>query len=100
MISTRRIAAAVGLAAGLAGLTLPTANAAEAAAPPAAKAGVATTLDALVASGVPEPQRDQVPPLYEQVPAVKQLGELTRFDELQQLIAPAAPGLAVLPAVR
>jgi hypothetical protein len=99
MISTRRIAAAVGLAAGIAGLAVPSASAADAGAPLVGQLGAMTTLDSLAASGIPAPEKDQVPRVSQQLEAVKHLNELNQLNQLEQLVAPAAPLLGLLPAI-
>ncbi|MGW7721688.1 hypothetical protein ACWGKK_46475, partial [Streptomyces chartreusis] len=73
MISTRRIATAVGLAAGLTGLAAPLANAAPVDPPNAGMLNPVTTLDSLAATGVPADRRAKMPRPSEQ---------LTRLDQL------------------
>lgn len=99
MISTRRIAAAVGLAAGVASLAVPSANAADAGVPLVGKLGATTALDSLATSGIPAPEKDRLPTVSEQLQAVKHLNELNQLSQLEQLVAPAAPVLGLLPAV-
>ncbi|MFG2359561.1 hypothetical protein [Streptomyces sp. NPDC048521] len=99
MISTRRIAAAVGLAAGVAGLAVPSASATDAGVPLVGKPGAMTTLDSLTASGIPAQEKNRVPRVSQQLGAVKHLDELNQLNQLEQLVAPAAPVLGLLPAV-
>ncbi|MFF1548999.1 hypothetical protein [Streptomyces sp. NPDC058291] len=79
MISTRRIAAIAALAAGVAGLAAPMASAADA--PAAGQLNPMTTLDTLVADQIPAEHRAELPPLS------RQLGELNKVTQLQQLNA-------------
>ncbi|MFI7413811.1 hypothetical protein ACIBU0_34650 [Streptomyces sp. NPDC049627] len=77
MMSTRRIAAAVGLAAGLTGLAAPLANAHPADTRNAGpQLNPIATLDALAQSGIPEQQRHRVPRVSQQLGHLNQLGEL------------------------
>ncbi|GGS78105.1 MULTISPECIES: hypothetical protein [Streptomyces] len=99
MISTRRIAAAVGLAAGIAGLAAPQASAADTGTPLVGKLGVLTTLDSLAAGDIPAPQRERVPRVSEQLGELKHLRELNQLNQLEQVIAPAAPLLGLVGAV-
>lgn len=79
MISTRRIVAAVGLAAGLTALTAPTAEAADVDAPIAGRIDPVGTLDSLAASGIPERHKHRVPRVSQQ------LGHLDHVKGLSQL---------------
>ncbi|MBL1084376.1 hypothetical protein JK359_20805 [Streptomyces actinomycinicus] len=99
MISTRRIAAAVGLAAGIAGLAVPSANAAEAGAPLVGKLGAPTMLDTLAVSGIPESQQGRVPRVSEQMQSLEHLKELNQLSQVEQVLAPAAPLLGLVGAV-
>ncbi|KPI22178.1 hypothetical protein OK074_1016 [Actinobacteria bacterium OK074] len=97
MISTRRIVAAVGLAAGAAGLAAPMAAAAPAA--PAAQDGKLhpiAMLDALAESDIPAEHRGELPKVSEQLSG---LGGLQKLSELHQLTDLAAPVTGLLPAV-
>ncbi|AYN38032.1 hypothetical protein D9753_02670 [Streptomyces dangxiongensis] len=88
MISTRRIAAAVGLAAGIAALAVPSANAADAGTPSVGKFGALTTLDSLAGAGIPASEQDRVPRVTDQLQALDDLKEL---NQVAQVLAPAAP---------
>ncbi|MDO0909552.1 hypothetical protein QQM39_01345 [Streptomyces sp. DT2A-34] len=84
MISTRRIVAAVGLAAGITGLTVPMANAADvnapkAAAPKAGSLNPVATLDSLATTGIPEEHKHRVPRV------TQHLGHLNHLNGLKQL---------------
>ncbi|MEV8016134.1 hypothetical protein AB0O76_07285 [Streptomyces sp. NPDC086554] len=79
MTSTRRIVAAVALAAGASALAAPTANAATA---PIAPIG---TIDGLAKTGIPEERRDKIPTIA---------GQLGRLSEQ------TAPVTGVVPAVQ
>ncbi|MEU2541368.1 hypothetical protein [Streptomyces iakyrus] len=59
MISTRRVVAAVGLAAGVTGLAAPMANAADAEAK--SPLGPMATLDSLTVSDIPAEHKDEIP---------------------------------------
>ncbi|NUP14708.1 MAG: hypothetical protein HOZ81_01080 [Streptomyces sp.] len=68
MISTRRIAAAVGLAAGLTGLAAPLANAHPADTRTAGpRLNPITTLDQLAQTGIPEQHKHRVPRVSQQL---------------------------------
>ncbi|MEU3416142.1 MULTISPECIES: hypothetical protein [unclassified Streptomyces] len=99
MISTRRIAAAVGLAAGIAGLAAPQAGAATTGAPLIGKFGALSALDSLTAGDIPAPHRDRVPKVSDQVQELRHLRELNQLHQLEQVIAPAAPVLGLVNAV-
>ncbi|MFG2576514.1 hypothetical protein [Streptomyces sp. NPDC048481] len=77
MISTRRIAAIAALAAGVTGLAAPMASAADA--PAAGQLNPMTTLDTVVADQIPAEHRAELPPVS------RQLGELNKVTQLQQL---------------
>ncbi|WP_128436544.1 hypothetical protein [Streptomyces cyaneus] len=86
MISTRRIVAAVGLAAGITGLTVPMANAADVDAAPrnaaprnAGSLNPVATLDSLAMTGIPEQHKHRVPRVSQQ------LGHLNHLNGLKQL---------------
>ncbi|MCZ0206407.1 hypothetical protein ACIG54_05245 [Streptomyces achromogenes] len=99
MISTRRIAAAVGLAAGIAGIAAPQADAAGSGAPLVGKLAALSTLDSLTAGDIPAPHRDRVPKVSRQVGELKHLRELNQLRQVEQVIAPAAPLLGLVNAV-
>ncbi|WP_329416010.1 hypothetical protein OG802_31515 [Streptomyces sp. NBC_00704] len=77
MISTRRIAAIAALAAGVTGLAAPMASAADA--PAAGQLNPMTVLDTVVADQIPAEHRAELPPVS------RQLGELNKVTQLQQL---------------
>ncbi|MFE0136145.1 hypothetical protein ACFWY6_31955 [Streptomyces sp. NPDC059037] len=79
MTSTRRILAAVALAAGASALAAPAANAATAPISPI------DTIDGLARTGIPEERRDKVPTIA---------GHVGRLSEL------AAPATGSVPAVK
>ncbi|KUO02875.1 hypothetical protein [Streptomyces caeruleatus] len=79
MISTRRIVAAVGLAAGLTGLTAPMARAAEVDAPIAGRIDPVNTLDSLAATGIPERHKHRVPPVSQHLGHLDQVKGLGRL---------------------
>ncbi|MEU3522527.1 hypothetical protein AB0E62_01390 [Streptomyces sp. NPDC038707] len=99
MISTRRIAAAVGLAAGIAGLVAPQADAANSGAPIIGKLGALSALDSLTAGDIPAPHRNRVPKVSDQLQELKHLRELNQLRQLEQVVAPAAPLLGLVNAV-
>jgi hypothetical protein len=96
MISTRRIVAAVGLAAGVTGLAAPLANAAPASAQDTGKISPIATLDSLAMSDIPLEHRAGVPRVSEQLQGLNRLHEL---GELHQLTDLAAPVTGLVPAV-
>lgn len=79
MTSTRRILAAVGLAAGITGLTAPLAGAADLPAPNAGALNPIGTLDSLATTGIPEQHKHKVPRVSQQ------LGHLNHLNNLNQL---------------
>lgn len=96
MISTRRIAAAVGLAAGVTGLAAPIASAAP-------LDGIDTTplrpvalLDTLSVTDMPEEHKADIPRPSEQL---AQLNRLNDLDQLHQVTDLAAPVTGLIPAV-
>jgi hypothetical protein len=96
MISTRRIVAAVGLAAGLAGLAAPLANAADATAPDAGRINPMATLDSLTVSDLPAAHKAQMPRPSAQL---QQLNRLNDLQQLHQITDMAAPVTGLLGAV-
>ncbi|MFF9086312.1 hypothetical protein ACF1BE_07875 [Streptomyces sp. NPDC014991] len=100
MISTRRIAAAVGLAAGIAGLALPSANAADAGSPLAGKLGALSTPDSLADAGIPAPEQDRGPGVTDQMQGLKHLRDLEQLNRVGQVLAPAAPVLGLVAAIQ
>lgn len=85
MISTRRIVAAVALAAGASALAAPAANAATAPTAPISPISPIGTIDGLAKTGIPEERRAEVPTV------AGQLGQLTDL---------AAPDMSSLSAVQ
>ncbi|MEU9479891.1 hypothetical protein [Streptomyces sp. NPDC048191] len=99
MISTRRIVAALGLAAGVTGLAAPVANAAAVSAPHTGQINPMTVVDSLAVSDIPADHRAKVPRVSEQMRAVNKVGQLKRLNELHQVTDPVAPVTGLLPAV-
>jgi hypothetical protein len=95
MISTRRIVAAVGLAAGVTGLVAPMANAADA----EAKSPLSpmATLDSLAVSDIPAEHKAEIPRPSSQVAGLKRLNDL---DQLNQVVGLVSPVFGFLPNVR
>ncbi|MFI2759197.1 hypothetical protein ACH5A3_10015 [Streptomyces echinatus] len=100
MISTRRIVAALGLAAGVTGLAAPLANAAEASTPDTGQLSPMAVLDSLTVSDIPAQYKEEVPRVSEQARALNQVNELNRLNELWQVAGPVAPVTGLLPAVQ
>ncbi|MFJ3821017.1 hypothetical protein [Streptomyces nodosus] len=88
MISTRRIVAAVGLAAGVTGLAAPMAAAAPAGTADPGSANPVTVLDSLARSDIPAQHKDEIPRPSRQLEG---LNELHRATDL------AAPATGLLP---
>ncbi|MFR9787318.1 hypothetical protein ACL07V_01360 [Streptomyces sp. MB22_4] len=100
MISTRRIVAVLGLAAGVTGLAAPLANAADASAAHTGRINPMTTLDTLATGGLPAAQQARMPAVSEQLKALNQVSELDRLGELHQVTDMVAPVTGLLPAVQ
>ncbi|MEI5523109.1 hypothetical protein WB401_04845 [Streptomyces brasiliscabiei] len=98
MISTRRIVAAVGLAAAVTGLAAPMANADATA--EATGLNPITTLDSLAVSDLPEEHKAALPRPSQQLRSLNQVHELNRLNELHQVTDLAAPALGLLGAVQ
>ncbi|SEC60607.1 hypothetical protein SAMN05216489_01155 [Streptomyces sp. 3213] len=96
MISTRRIAAAVGLAVGVTGLVAPMANAADAPAFKDGKVSPVALLDSLAVSEIPAEHQAQIPKVADQMKALNHLNDL---QQLHQVTDMAAPVTGLLPAV-
>ncbi|MFE2416024.1 hypothetical protein [Streptomyces hokutonensis] len=96
MISTRRIAAAVGLAVGVTGLVAPMANAADAPALKDGKVSPVALLDSLAVSEIPAEHQAQIPKVADQMKALNHLNDL---QQLHQVTDMAAPVTGLLPAV-
>ncbi|PZT71215.1 hypothetical protein DN402_03400 [Streptomyces sp. SW4] len=90
MISTRRIVAAVGLAAGLTGLAAPVAGAADA---EAGGLSPMRTLDSLAAADIPAEHRDEV------LRPSAQLNRLNDVNQLHQVTGLVSPLFGLVPAV-
>ncbi|TGA93789.1 hypothetical protein [Streptomyces sp. MZ04] len=88
MISTRRMVAAVALAAGASALAAPAANAAI---EPISPIG---TVDSLATAAIPAEHRGAIPTVS------SQLGGLSRLNELHQVTDLAAPVMGFVPAVQ
>lgn len=99
MISTRRIVAALGLAAGVTGLAAPLANAAPGSAPDKALINPVTTLDALTVSDIPAAHKHEVPRVSDQLHGLNRVDQLNKLNQLHQVTDLAAPVTGVLPAV-
>jgi hypothetical protein len=99
MISTRRIAAAVALAAGITGLAAPLANAAGAGAG-SGKLNPIGALDSLAVSDLPAEHKDALPRPSAQLRQLSNVHQINRLNELNQLVAPVAPVLGLVPAIR
>lgn len=97
MISTRRIVAAVGLAAGVTGLAAPLANAADASAPDNGKINPITMLDSLAAGDIPAEHRAELPRVSDQLHAMNRLNDLNQLHQVTDLVAPVT---GLLPAVQ
>ncbi|MGX1135301.1 hypothetical protein RKD49_007491 [Streptomyces glaucescens] len=98
MISTRRIVAAVGLAAGVTGLAAPLAAAAEADAQ-AGKLNPIAALDSLAAGDLPAEHKDALPRPSAQLAQLNQISDLNRLNELHQVTDLVAPVTGLLPAI-
>jgi hypothetical protein len=93
MISTRRIVAAVGLAAGVTGLAAPMASAADAGAPGSGKLSVMETLDSLAVGDMPAEDRAQLPR------PSQQLNRLNDLNQLHQVTGLVSPVFGAVPAL-
>ncbi|MEU9517366.1 hypothetical protein [Streptomyces sp. NPDC048224] len=93
MISTRRIVAVVGLAAGVTGLAVPMASAAGGGPLGTEKLSVTNTLDSLAVGDMPADDRARMP-----LPS-QQLHRLSDLQQLQQVTGLAAPLFGAVPAL-
>ncbi|MET7326308.1 hypothetical protein [Streptomyces sp. NPDC005549] len=93
MISTRRIVAVVGLAAGVTGLAVPMASAADGGALGTKKLSVTNTLDSLAVNDMPAEDRARMP-----LPS-QQLNRLQDLQQLQQVTGLVSPLFGVVPAL-
>ncbi|MDG9719499.1 hypothetical protein [Streptomyces sp. DH24] len=100
MISTRRIIAAVGLAAGVTGLAAPLASAADGAAQDTGRLSPIAVLDSLAVADLPEEHKDEILRPSAQLAELNKVRELNRLGELYQLAQPVAPVLGLVPAVQ
>ncbi|MEU3254174.1 hypothetical protein [Streptomyces sp. NPDC006997] len=94
MISTRRIVAAVGLAAGVASLAAPAAGAAEAQSKGTGKISPLAIVDSLQVKDMPVRYRDALP-----LPS-QQVAQLRRLKELEQVAGPVAPVVGLVHGIR
>lgn len=95
MISTRRIAAAVGLAAAATGLAAPLASAAEAEAPGAGLSSM-RMLDSVAVSDIPEEHKAEIPQPSAQLHQLDRVHELNQLHQVTDLVAPVTgllPGI-------
>ncbi|WAZ25915.1 hypothetical protein STRCI_007444 [Streptomyces cinnabarinus] len=95
MISTRRIVAAVGLAASVTGLAAPMASAAEADAHAGGLSPI-RMLDSLTVSDIPEEHKAALPRPSEQL---NQLNRVHELNQLHQVTDLAAPVTGLLPGI-
>lgn len=100
MISTRRIVAAVGLAAGVTGLAAPLAHAADTAAPSTGQLNPVAVLDSLAVSDIPESHRAEIPRISQQLAQLNRLNDLNQLNELHQVTDLVAPVTGLLPAIQ
>ncbi|WP_043662282.1 hypothetical protein [Streptomyces xylophagus] len=96
MISTRRIAAAVGLAVGVTGLVAPMANAAEAPAFKDGKVSPVALLDSLAVSEIPAEHQAQIPKVADQMKALNHLNDLQQLHQVTDMTAPVT---GLLPSI-
>ncbi|MFG3146252.1 hypothetical protein [Streptomyces sp. NPDC048243] len=88
MISTRRIAAAVGLAIGVTGLAAPMAAAAGSEAHDAGKLNPIATLDSLALSDIPAEHQAELPMPSAQLKGLNGLNDLNQLHQVTDLAAP------------
>ncbi|MFE0510006.1 hypothetical protein [Streptomyces sp. NPDC058964] len=100
MISTRRIVAAIGLAAGVTGLAAPMASAADMGAQNSGKINPVAMLDELATSDIPAEHRAELPRVSEQLHSVNGINELNQLNQLHQVTDLVAPVTGLLPAVQ
>jgi hypothetical protein len=96
MISTRRIVAVVGLAAGVTGLAAPMAGAAPADADTAKLSPIAT-LDSLSVSDIPAERQAEIPRPSEQLAQLNRVNDLNQLTQVTDL---AAPVTGLLPGIQ
>ncbi|MFF4906009.1 hypothetical protein [Streptomyces sp. NPDC001260] len=93
MISTRRIVAAVGLAAGITGLAAPMASASPVAAQNPGRISPMATLDSLAVSDVPQEHVGEMPRPSDQL---QRLNDLNQLHQVTDLAAPLLPLLGAV----
>ncbi|MGW3121414.1 hypothetical protein ACWDBW_30400 [Streptomyces sp. NPDC001107] len=96
MISTRRIVAAVGLAAGITALAAPLASASDATIQnkDASELNPISTLDSLAQSGIPAERRAEVPRPSQQIQNLNRLNNLQQLDRVARMgAASGMPGM-------
>ncbi|MET9395538.1 hypothetical protein ABZY20_34845 [Streptomyces sp. NPDC006624] len=86
MISTRRIAAAVGLAVGVTGLAAPMAQAADAEAK--SRLSPVSALDSLAVSDIPAAHKDEIPRPSSQLAGLNRLNDLKQLNQVAGLVSP------------
>ncbi|KUN30265.1 hypothetical protein AQJ23_06020 [Streptomyces antibioticus] len=96
MISTRRIVAVVGLAAGVTGLAAPMASAAPADADAPQLSPIAM-LDSLTVSDLPAERKAEIPRPSEQLAQLNRVNDLNQLSQVTDL---AAPVTGLLPAIQ
>ncbi|MFF1480649.1 hypothetical protein ACFVYD_24395 [Streptomyces sp. NPDC058301] len=96
MISTRRIATVLALAAGVSGLGASAATAAGPAGTKPMDVSPVAVLDGLAARSVPADQRSQMPTVKA---PISQLNKLNDLNQLHQVTDPVAPVKGLLPGV-
>jgi hypothetical protein len=99
MIPTRRVVAAVGIAAGVTGLAAPLAGAADGAAQDAGRLNPVTTLDSLLVADLPDEHKDEIPRLSAQPAELNKVSELNRLNELHQVTDLVTPVTGLVPAI-
>ncbi|MBC2908303.1 hypothetical protein [Streptomyces cupreus] len=96
MISTRRIVAAVGLAAAATGFAAPMASAAEAEATNAGSLSPMRMLDSLAVSDIAEEHKAEIPRPSAQLNQLNRVHELNQLHQVTDMVAPVTnlvPGI-------
>ncbi|MFF7330109.1 hypothetical protein ACIQU5_28275 [Streptomyces sp. NPDC090306] len=96
MFSTRRIVAAVGLAASVTALAAPMASA-ETQGQDAAKLNPVTALDTIASTGLPADRQGELPRISDQLSGLNHLNDLNQLHQLTDL---AAPVTGLLPGIQ
>ncbi|MBD0746886.1 hypothetical protein [Streptomyces sp. CBMA152] len=96
MISTRRIATVLALAAGVSGLGVSAASAAPIGGIKPIDASPISMLDGLTAASVPADQRSKMPTVKAQLSQLNKLNDLNQLHQLTDLVAPVT---GLVPAV-